>query len=73
MTELNPFQEKCEGELARRLALHGVHITDRKIVEGAPTSFSEAETFIEAIIGDISIWIYDDSADVKSDTGTQCL
>jgi hypothetical protein len=73
MTELSPFQKKCEEELARRLVPLGVHITDRKIIKGEPTSFAEAEIFIEASIDDFRIWIYDDSADVKSDAGTRCF
>lgn len=65
MNKLTNFQKKCEEELKKHLDNIGVVIENRKILEGDKTWFADKQTFVEASIGRITIWIYDDEAYIK--------
>jgi hypothetical protein len=56
MTELTPFQEKCGAELKRVLRDAGHEVRRWEIVKG------QHETYIEADLGPVKIWIYTDGA-----------
>jgi hypothetical protein len=56
MTELTTFQEKCSDELERVLRAARHEIRRWEVVKG------QHETYIEADLGQVKIWIYTDGA-----------
>jgi hypothetical protein len=56
MTMLSPFQEKCGEELRKVLRDLGHEARNWEVVKG------REETYIEADIDPIKIWIYEDGA-----------
>jgi hypothetical protein len=52
MTELTPFQEKCAAELRKVLQDAGHEVRSWEAVKG------QHETYIEADLGPVRIWIY---------------
>jgi hypothetical protein len=56
MSQLSPFQQQCSSEL-KRLLLHASYAISRwNIVKG------RGETYVEADVGPLKLWIYDDGA-----------
>lgn len=58
--QLNEFQIECENKLQEALKTKGVSLSNRKVT-------GERETFVEARIKDLKIWIYLDGTDIISD------
>ena len=56
MSELTPFQEKCGDELRKVLGDLGHEARSWEVVKG------REETYVEADLGHIKIWIYEDGA-----------
>ena len=56
MTELTSFQEKCGSSLRELLQTTGHEIRSWQVVAG------RQEAFIEADLGPIRIWVYEDGA-----------
>ena len=56
MTRLSPFQEKCGDELRKALRDLGHEASRWRVVKGCK------ETYIEADVGPVKIWIYEDGA-----------
>lgn len=56
MTQLNIFQETCSRNLKKLLEDMGRKARSWDVVKG------RKETYVEADIGDVKIWIYEDGA-----------
>ncbi len=67
MAELSLFQKKCEEVLMQRLKALGINIEKRIFSTIKDERWSaDEEIMIQASIGNIDFWIYDDGADIRT-------
>lgn len=64
-TELTKFQRECEAKLTAAIAALGERLTERNVYVG-PSKMDEADVIVDARIGDLRIWIYQDEAFVEA-------
>jgi hypothetical protein len=65
MIELSAFQKKCKEQLLSKLKSLEADIHDIRIEESDEKWFAEKEVFIEILVNNLKIWIYNDGAHIQ--------
>lgn len=64
-SHLTEFQRECEAKLTTAIAALGERLTERNVYVG-PSKMDDADVIVDARIGDLRIWIYQDEAFVEA-------